>query len=35
MVYLKDYPRAGSALDENGQFKANHFPPHWIGLTND
>ena len=35
VVYLKDYPRAGSALDENGQFKANHFPPHWIGLTND
>ena len=34
VVYLQDFPRPGSFLHKDPNFKEKYYPPHWIGMTN-
>ena len=34
VVYLSDFPRPGSWLDNNGTFRETYYPPDWIGMSN-
>lgn len=34
VIYLKDFPLAGSWLDKVGMYKEDYYHPDWVGLSN-